>query len=174
MSIDVNDTTWVLVTAPLAGLVVGWALGEVSGARRRQTDRLDRQREATNERVFQVLYAWQNVVDTSASLAIQKDMASLGHPDGQHQVESFGEELNAAQRDLRRLVIEVEVLGPQWFMDPMLGVVDKLSDLNRDLVVLDKPTFTAEKGLALRDKIDEMLRDREALVDLARKHLSGL
>jgi len=40
--------------------------------------------------------------------------------------------------------------------------------------IRQKPTYTAEKGLAFRDKIDEMLSDRQALVDLAREHLSGL
>jgi len=160
-----------LLFSSLAGIVVGWLLPEMTGFFRRKRERREARGQADAERTFGVLKAWQIVLDSSAMLAIQKDHASQGHTTGEAQVPQFSDDLNAAQRSLRELGIEVEVLGPGWLRPKVLQIVGMLSDLNRDLVELDKP-FTIQKGTAFRDKVDEMLADRQALVDLASSHLS--
>jgi hypothetical protein len=61
-----------------------------------------------------VLKAWQAILDSSQPSAIQKDHPSHGRTVGEDQVEQWANDLNAAHALIRDLLIEVEVLGPEW------------------------------------------------------------
>lgn len=158
--------------ALLAAAFFGWVLSETSMVLRTKRARREADRQADRERVFAVLKAWQAILDSSQPLAMQKDHASHGRTVGAEQVVEWANDLNAAHARIRELLIEVEVLGPEWIRQKTVEVVGKLSDLNRDLGELDRP-YTVEKGQAFQDKIGEMLKDRESLVDLARRNLTG-
>jgi hypothetical protein len=160
---------WAVLLSP-AGIVIGWYLNEISARRRTRQEREDRAHEAKVARVLAVVRTVQAVRDLTASLAYHTASRAMGRDHDPQQAAKLGDEFNDAQRDLRLLAVEVDVLGPAWLSAPAADFTDQLSGLNLKLIELGQP-YTDEKGTEIQAVIDDFIARSEMIADLARRHM---